>query len=159
MPLTWPRELRYATRPGAEGHRLGRKPSQNYSAIFRPNSGNLGGWRGAGRGAQSGSGHRISDRRRYAALSSCERCPRCGRNLAKISGSGFRRFEKIAACGFQARGPALKVATSMPSRSAINAAGIRANSSSASSPNWAVVGVNGISYLWRHMCPGALAAP
>ena len=23
--------------------------------------------------------------------------PRCGRNLAKISGSGFRRFEKIAA--------------------------------------------------------------
>ena len=60
---------RRAARPGAGGHRLGRKPSLNYSAIFRPNLGQS--WRlaRAGRGAQSGSGHRISDRRRYAALS------------------------------------------------------------------------------------------
>jgi hypothetical protein len=31
---------------GQEVTGFGRKPSQNYSAIFRPNSGNLGGWRG-----------------------------------------------------------------------------------------------------------------
>jgi hypothetical protein len=76
--------------------------------------------------------------------------------LAKISGGGFRRLDKIAACGVQARGPALKVATSMPSRSAINATGICAISSSASSSNWAVVGVNGISYFWRMWRQGAL---
>ena len=38
----------------------------------------------------------------------------------------------------------------MPSRLAIKATGIRAISSSASNSNWAVVGVNDISYLWCH---------
>jgi hypothetical protein len=50
---------------------------------------------------------------------------------------------------------ALKVAPSTPSRSAITATGMRAISSSASSSNWAVVGVNDISYLWHHTRPGA----
>ena len=43
----------------------------------------------------------------------------------------------------------LKVAWSTPSRLAIKATGIRAISRSASSSNWAVVGVNDISFLWR----------
>jgi hypothetical protein len=71
--------------------------------------------------------------------------------LAHNLGAAWRRFFKIADRSRRAV-QALKVARSTPSRLAIKATGIRAISSSASSSNWAIVGVNDISYLWRHTC-------
>ena len=77
-----------------------------------------------------------------------------GQNLRIISallGGGSSKLRTASRRAVQA----LKVAWSTPSRSAIKATGIRALSRSASSSNWAVVGVNDISYLWRHTRPGA----
>jgi hypothetical protein len=77
------------------------------------------------------------------------------RIISALLGGGSSKLRTASRRAVQA----LNVARSTPSRLAIKATGIRAISSSASSSNWAVVGVNGISYLWRQARPGAPLPP